>query len=95
MRRIVYSLFSVMILFLVLTSFFTLRQHILEFKIGKLKSQLLDGRKNLQNLKAEWNYLNNPDYLKMMAAKYLPNMVHSSKDDSNKVLTIPIRPDEP
>lgn len=91
LTRVFSAVFVCMIFFVVFASFFTLKVHILELHSQTLQKQITEDKEAVQNLKAEWNYLNNPDYLKMMAQRHAPDMVPIKGNDNIKILTVPMQ----
>lgn len=92
MFKVFYGILCLMIVFIIFSSVFTLRVRLLENNINKVNNQINDDYETLQNLKAEWNYLNNPEYLKLMANKYLKNMKPNSLGNNNdQVLKVPLK----
>ena len=68
-----------------------LRQQFLQIKIDQLNKEMYINLGEYQNLKAEWNYLNNKDYLKMLGAKYLPEMAESKNKSFGQIEKVPIK----
>jgi hypothetical protein len=92
MKKFFILYLSILICIISISIFLSLKQKFLEFSISKLYKEIYANRGEYQNLKAEWNYLNNKNYLKMLVNKYLPNMSEQpNKSDSLVVEKIPIR----
>ncbi|XWO13850.1 hypothetical protein HPDP_00553 [Candidatus Hepatincola sp. Pdp] len=69
-----------MIVCILTATILSLQEKFLETKVEKLNKEIAKNRDKLQSLKAEWNYLNNKDYLKMLTAKYLPDLKYEIKN---------------
>lgn len=93
MYKSLYGIFCLMIIFIIFSSIYALKVRLLEYNIKKINTELDKDYQMLQNLKAEWNYLNNPDYLKIMIKKYLPNVVPVTNIDKDKLIKIPLKPE--
>lgn len=93
MYKSFYGIFCLMIIFIVVSSGLALKVKLLENNIKKISIQIDKDYQLLQNLKAEWNYLNNPEYLKGMLQKYLPNEVQVINTDKDSVMKIPLKPE--
>ncbi|MGV3278534.1 hypothetical protein ACFX5K_02655 [Rickettsiales bacterium LUAb2] len=62
----------------------------MEREIKNLNNDISSNYETLQNLKAEWNYLNNPKYLQSMVSKYLPQLIidnNINNANTNKLIT--------
>lgn len=74
MIRILLFVFIIMIVVIFFSSFLSYKEKIMEKKVNKLNEVIYNKHLELQKLKAEWNYLNNRDYLRMLTKKYYPKL---------------------
>lgn len=87
MYKLFYTALGLMIIFVMIVSIFSLKVRLLEKSVDDLNKQIVNNHQTLQNLKAEWNYLNNPKYLKPIVKKYLPNMqLDNNKQEVDKLI---------
>ncbi len=79
MRKFIIIAALFMLLLIIMSIFFALREKYLEIKINKINKEINKSYGELQSLKAEWGYLNNKEYLKFLVDKYLPEMILQPK----------------
>ena len=90
-KKILLVLMVCMAIIISLNIVLSLNQKFLEIKIAKLNKEIYINRGEYQNLKAEWNYLNNKGYLRYLSAKYFPQMGEYKPDNPLIIDKIPLR----
>jgi hypothetical protein len=90
-KKILLVLIVCMATIIILNIVLSLNQKFLEIKITKLNKEIYINRGEYQNLKAEWNYLNNKAYLRYLSAKYLPQMGEYKPANPIIIDKIPLR----
>ena len=63
-----------MVALLLFATFLSLKEKFLEIQIAQTNKEIHAKYGKLQNLKAEWNYLNNKAYLNMLTEKHAPTL---------------------
>ncbi|MFL1781359.1 hypothetical protein ABSA28_01082 [Candidatus Hepatincolaceae symbiont of Richtersius coronifer] len=79
LKKILFIIISLMAILIIFAVSLSLREKFLEMRINKLNRAIRLSYDELQNLKAEWNYLNNKEYLKSLVDTHIPDL----KKDSN------------
>jgi hypothetical protein len=80
-----------MVLLIITTAALSLYKNYLTININHLNKEIALQYNELQNVKAQWNYLNNKNYLQNLIKKYAPNLVEyklTHSNNSNKIDSI-------
>ncbi len=90
-KKILFVLMFFMSILIILNVVLSMNQKFLEIKIAKLNKEIYSNRGEYQNLKAEWNYLNNKAYLRYLSRKYFPQMGEFKPSNPLEIDAIPLR----
>lgn len=64
----------------------------MEDRLAQLNRTIKTDRTEIHVLQAEWTYLNDPDRLRALTAKFLPDMKPVSSDQVTTLAALPVRP---
>ena len=81
--RIINFLTGVMLLIVFTSIILSMLAKLENVKLTKLNKEMRINNSELNSLKAQWNYLNNREYIEQMAKKYLPKLNKNIKPVNN------------
>ncbi len=64
----------IMVFLVFISTVLSLKQKFMEIRLSKLNKEIFHNYEQLQKLKAQWNYLNNKEYLEKLIDMYLPDL---------------------
>ncbi len=73
LKKIILSVALLTILAILVAIYVSFKIRFLEINIVKTQNSNVEKREILQKYKAEWNFLNNEEYLEKMRLEFLPN----------------------
>ncbi len=73
LKKIILSVALLTILAILVAIYVSFKIRFLEINIVKTQNSNIEKREVLQKYKAEWNFLNNEEYLETMRLEFLPN----------------------
>ncbi len=84
MAKFIKIAFVFMVFIIITTAVLSLYKNYLTININHLNKEIALQYNELQNVKAQWNYLNNKGYLQDLIKKYAPNLVEYKLTYSNE-----------